>query len=150
MGTSHDHVRSVTYHPTHSAVGRRKGSPISKAPVKRHSPAFTRHSVHGAACGMSTSPFSLYARVTESHPGCLRQSCRIQPEPHQSPLRIKASERARTGIDSGSWHLGGPDSCRYPTTSTPYGTGCWAAGWRPPLVWLLVEASQSPHRWRGR
>jgi hypothetical protein len=62
-------------------MGGRKGSPISKAPVKRHSTTSTRHSVNGAVCGMTPSPFSLHARVTESHPSCLRQSCRLHPEP---------------------------------------------------------------------
>jgi len=56
-------------------VEETKGSPISKAPVKRHRTTSPCHSVNGAACGMSTSPFSLHAHVTESHPGCLRQSC---------------------------------------------------------------------------
>jgi hypothetical protein len=34
---------------------------------------------------------------TPSHPGCPRQSCQLVPEPHQSPIRIKASERAPWG-----------------------------------------------------
>jgi len=34
-------------------------------------------------------------RETASHPGCPRQWCSLCPEPHQSPIRIKASERAR-------------------------------------------------------
>lgn len=72
-------------------------------------------------------------RVTDSHPGCLRQSCRLRPEPHQSPIRIKASKRARTGPHSSPWHHGAPDNCRCPTRSTQHGTGCWAAGWRHPF-----------------
>lgn len=43
---------------------------------------------------MTTSPFSLHTRVTESHPGCLRQSCRLPTEPHQSHIRIKASKQS--------------------------------------------------------
>jgi formylglycine-generating enzyme len=34
--------------------------------------------------------------VTESHSGCLRQSRRLRSVPHQSPIRIKAWERALT------------------------------------------------------
>ncbi len=42
-------------------------------------------------------------RGTDSHPGCPSQQCRLHPEPHQSPIRIKASERAQTGRHSGPW-----------------------------------------------
>jgi|CXWL01.1.fsa_nt_gi hypothetical protein len=54
--------------------GKEKGSPISKAPVKRHSLTSTRHFFHEAASGMTASLFSRYARVTQPHPGCLRRS----------------------------------------------------------------------------
>jgi hypothetical protein len=47
---------------------------------------------------MSTSPFSLDARETQPHLGCQHQQCRLSTEPHQSPIRIKAWERARTGL----------------------------------------------------
>jgi hypothetical protein len=48
--------------------GQEKGSPISKAPVKRHSTTSTRHSMDGAACEISALPFSLDARETQPHP----------------------------------------------------------------------------------
>ena len=54
------------------AQERTKRSPISKTPVKRHSPASTRHAPHKTAGGMTTSPCSLYTHLTESHLGCLR------------------------------------------------------------------------------
>ncbi|TKB69343.1 MAG: caspase family protein [Nitrospira sp.] len=39
--------------------------------------------------------------VTESHPGCLRQSCQLRPVPHQLPIRIEAWEHALTERHSG-------------------------------------------------
>ena len=69
-----------------------KGSPISKAPVKRAQhivpPGFCER---GGASDDDLSPRRA-GRVTQSHPGCHRQWCRLHPEPHQSPIRIKAWE----------------------------------------------------------
>ena len=81
------------------------------------------HIIHPSLCqwgGVWDSGVArrLHARVTQSHPGCHRQQCRLQPEPHQSPLRIKAWERALTGLHSGPGHHGAPDNGRYPAAST--------------------------------
>ena len=121
-------------HPAHRLVSKRaresileagivltvrdkKGSPISKAPVKRHNPSSTRHVTNGAACGLRRNP-SPPARVTQSHPGCPRQQSRLRSEPHQSPIRIKSWKRTLTGLHSDPWHSGAPDNCRFPTMST--------------------------------
>jgi hypothetical protein len=83
------------HNATDRRIGENTGSPISKAPVKRHSPSSTRHSTNGAACGITAEPSPPHAYVTQSHPGCLRRQCRLLAEPHQSPIRIKASEGVR-------------------------------------------------------
>ena len=79
-----------------------------------------------------------HAYVTQSHPGCLRRQCRLLAEPHQSPIRIKASEGVR-------W-----TSTLAPGTSVPQTTVGTRPG--PPqtaqAVWL--PAGAIPLRAHGR
>jgi len=84
-------------------------------------------------------------RVTSSHPGCRRQWYQLRSEPHQSPIRIKASERASRRISSGPWHVV-PQTTVGSRSCPPYArTGCRAASWLAPTpFWLTTEAPQSP------
>ena len=102
-----------------------KGSPISKAPVKR------AQSIEPSIfCEWGTVSNHVFprqtGRVTSSHPSCRRQRYQLGSEPHQSPIWIKAWERAPSGIHSSPWH-------RVPQTTvgsrpcSPYlRTGCLA------------------------
>lgn len=95
-------------------------------------------------------PLRCRSRDCASHPGCPHQRCQLHPEPHQSPIRIKATERASRRVDSSPWHdvpqtTVGSQPCPLAT-----GTGCLAASVLAPTpFWLTAEASQSPRSWRG-
>ncbi len=124
-------------------------SPITKAPVKR-----AQYIVPPLLCErgeVSDNDISPHraGRVTQSHPGCHRQWCRLHPEPHQLPIRIKA-----WGIPHEDplqpLALRAPDNRRDPDVSTASRhrmSGCHRA---PTPSWLTAEASQSPRQWRGR
>ena len=71
-------------------------------------------------------------RVTQSHPSCPRQRCRLLAEPHQSPIRIKAWERSPMRIHSGPWHLV-PQTTVGTRPCPPHArTGCLASRERQP------------------
>lgn len=109
-----------------------KGSPISKAPVKR-----AQHIVPSVFCKRGEVTDDVVSpcpagRVTSSHPGCLRQRCQLHAEPHQSPIRIKAWERSPTETHAGPWHLV-PQTTVGTRLCPPHAsTGCLAASGRQP------------------
>lgn len=126
-----------------------KGSPISKAPVKRaHSIVPSVFSERGK-CSDYVSPRRA-GRVTPPHPGCRRQRCQLGSEPHQSPIRIKAWERAPSRTHSSPWHLV-PQTTVGSRPCPPYiRTGHLATSGLVPIPsWLTAEAPQSPRLWRG-
>ena len=86
-------MRSTDAVHTKTCGGENKGSPISKAPVKRAQAIVPSVFSERGPCSDPVFPRRA-GRMTSSHPGCPHQWCRLHPEPHQSPIRIKASERA--------------------------------------------------------
>jgi len=121
-----------------------KGAPISKAPVKWAQAIVPSVFSERGPCSDPVVPRRA-SRVTSSHPGCRRQWYQLRSEPHQSPIRIKASERASRRISSSPWHVV-PQTTVGSRSCPPYArTGCRAASVLAPTpFWLTTEASQSP------